>query len=93
MGSKHRSGKTENGARQNAFVSSSDWIGYEQAAEIAGVKPGPMFRQTPHRGLAERLRELLRAVGEPGYRGDRLVTDAWATELGLRDSYEWKRFG
>ncbi len=62
----------------------------EEAAEIAGIEPGPMFRQTPHRQLGERLRELLRGVEEPGYRGDRLVTDAWAQELGLRDWYEWK---
>ena len=63
----------------------------EEAAEIAGVKPGLMFRQSPHRELGERLRKLLRSVEEPGYRGDRLVTDAWAEELGLRDWYEWKR--
>ncbi len=63
----------------------------EEAAEIAGVKPGPMFRQNPHRKLGERLRDLLHAVEEPGYRGDRLVTDAWASELGLRDWYRWTR--
>ena len=63
----------------------------EEAAEIADVEPGPMFRQTPHRALGERLRELLLAVDEPGYAGDRLVTDAWAEELGLRDWYEWRR--
>ncbi len=63
----------------------------EEAAEIAGVRPGPMFRQTPHRPLGQRLRELLHAVEEPGYPGDRLVTDAWADELGLRDWYEWRR--
>ncbi len=62
----------------------------EEAADIAGVKPGPMFRQTPHRQLGERLRELLLGVEEPGYPGDRLVTDAWADELGLREWYEWK---
>ena len=63
----------------------------QEAAEIAGVEPGQMFRQTPHRALGEQLRELLHAVDEPGYRGDRLVTDTWAEELGLRDWYEWKR--
>ena len=49
------------------------------AAEIAGVEPGQMFRQTPHRAVGE----LLHAVDEPRYTGDRLVTDAWAEELGL----------
>ena len=44
-----------------------------------------------HRGLGERLRELLHAVEEPGYPGDRLVTDAWAVALWLRDWYEWRR--
>ena len=48
------------------------------------VEPGPMFRQKPHRALGKRLRELLHTVTEPGYPGDRLVTDAWAAELGLR---------
>ncbi len=63
----------------------------EEAAEIADVEPGPMFRQNPHRGLGERLRKHLHAVDEPGYRGDRVLTDTWADELGLRDWYEWKR--
>ena len=45
----------------------------------------------PHRALGERLREVLHDVEEPGYRGDRLVMDAWAEELGLRDWYEWRR--
>ena len=39
----------------------------------------------------EVLRELLHRVEEPGYLGDRVVTDAWAEELGLRDWYEWRR--
>lgn len=63
----------------------------EEAAEIADVEPGPMFRQNPHRGLGERLREHLHAVDEPGYRGDCLLTDAWAEELGLREWYDWRR--
>ena len=50
-----------------------------------------MFRQTPHRRLGERLRVLLHSVEEPGYPGDIVVTDAWASELRLRDWYEWKR--
>ena len=55
----------------------------EEAAEIAGVEPGPMFRQTPHRGLGEQLRELLLAVDELGYSGDRLLTDAGQTNSDL----------
>ena len=54
----------------------------EEAADIAGVKPGPMFRQTPNRPLGQRLRELLHAVEEPGYPGGILATDAWAVECG-----------
>ncbi len=50
-----------------------------------------MFRQTPHRRLGERLRRLLHDVNEPGYPGDRLATDAWAEELGLRGWNEWSR--
>ena len=63
----------------------------EEAGEIAAVEPGPMFRQTPHWRLGERLCELLHDVAEPGYRGDRIVTDSWAQELEMRDWYEWKR--
>ncbi len=63
----------------------------EEAAQIAGVDPGPLFQQTPHRRFGEQLRRLLLDVEQPGYRGDRLVTDAWADELGLRDWYEWRR--
>lgn len=63
----------------------------EEAADIAGVQPGPMFRQTRYRALGERLRELLHAVEESGYPGDRVVTDGWAHELNLRDWYEWRR--
>ena len=63
----------------------------EEAAQIAGVEPGPMFRQTPHLRLGERLREQLEAVEELGYSGDRIVTDGWADELGMRDWYEWRR--
>ena len=50
-----------------------------------------MFRDNPHRKLGEQLRKLLRDVKEPGYRGDMVVTDARAKELGLRHWYEWKR--
>ena len=28
---------------------------------------------------------------QPRYSGDRLVTDTWAEEFGLRDWYEWRR--
>ncbi len=62
----------------------------EAAAEIAGIEPGPMFRKTPHRQLGQRLQELLRDVEAPGYGGDRIVIDAWAQELRLRDWYEWR---
>ena len=63
----------------------------EEAARISGIAPGPMFRQTQHRRLGERLRDLLLAVEQPGYRGDRIATDVWAEELGLQGWYEWER--
>ena len=62
-----------------------------EAADLAGVKPGQVFRESPHRVLGERLREIARLTDEPGYHGDRALTDAWAEELGLRDWYEWER--
>lgn len=63
----------------------------QEAAEIAGVKLGRSCRTTPYRRLGERLRWHLHTVKEPGYRGDMMVTDAWAEELGLRDWYEWRK--
>ena len=63
----------------------------EEAAEIAGVQPGPMFRESPHRPSGHRLRAVLHGVKEPGYPGDIVVTDAWASELRLREWYEWRR--
>lgn len=63
----------------------------EEAAEIADVEPGRLCLQTPYRSLGKRLREQLHAVKEAGYRGDMMLTDAWAEELGLRDWYEWRR--
>lgn len=63
----------------------------EEAAEVADVELGHFCRETPYRRLGERLREQLHAVTEPGYRGDIVVIDSWAEELGLRDWYEWRR--
>ncbi len=77
-------------ARIYAASSAMNVVLAEEAAEIADVQLGPMFRRTPHRRLGDRLRELLHEVKEPGYRGDRLVIDAWAEKLGLRTWYEWR---
>ena len=63
----------------------------EEAAELTGVQPGKAFLETPYRALGERLREKLHSVQEKGYPGDRLLTDAWAGELGMEDWYEWVR--
>ena len=46
-------------------------------------------RTSPHRDLGHRLRARLDAEEEPGYRGDRSVTDAWAEELGMEGWFEW----
>ncbi len=43
-----------------------------------------------HGALGEMIRQLLRE-GSQAYLGDRLVTDAWAKELGFRDWFEWRR--
>lgn len=64
----------------------------ETAAELAGVRPGSVFRHHSSRKLAERLLEDLKEVKEPGYRGDIKLTDAWARELGLVGWYEWVRW-
>lgn len=64
----------------------------DEAADLAGVEPGPLFQSSVHRPLAARLHEILRATAVPGYAGDRIVTDAWAHELGLDGWYEWVPF-
>ena len=63
----------------------------EEAAELTEVSPGRSCRKARYRSVGERLREKLHQVQEDGARGDRLVTDAWAEDLGLRDWYEWCR--
>lgn len=63
----------------------------EEAARLAGVCPSRVFRATPHRSLGTRLRESLESVHLPGARGDRVLTDMWAEELGMRGWYEWHR--
>ncbi len=62
----------------------------EEAAEIADVELSPYAATTPYRSRGRRLQEQLHAVNEPGYRGDMMVTDSWAEELGLGDWYEWR---
>jgi len=61
----------------------------EEAAEITGSRPGPLCQGSPHRTLGAKLRELLHAVDDDGYAGDRVLTDLWADELGMRDFYQW----
>ena len=63
----------------------------EEAAEIADVEPGRHFLETQYRAVGEKLRDQLSSVEEPGVKGDRIVTDAWAGELGLKGWYEWVR--
>ena len=63
----------------------------ETAAEIAGVPVPPAFQEHPHRALSERLQAWLKVVEEPGYPGDRMLTDAWSKELGFEDWYQWVR--
>lgn len=63
----------------------------EKVAELAGVRADPLFRQHRSRNLAEKLLSHLSGVTESGCVGDRLVTNAWAKELGLERWYEWVR--
>ena len=63
----------------------------EEAAELTGTSPGRLCLEAQYRPLGERLRDHLQSTQEHGYPGDRLVTDRWAEELGLRDWYEWRR--
>jgi hypothetical protein len=61
----------------------------EEAAELAGTPIGPLARSSPHRAMGTWLRQILHETRKPGHRGDRLVTDAWAEKLEMRDWYEW----
>jgi hypothetical protein len=61
----------------------------EEIAELSGATPAPAFRKHRSRYLAERLRSHAKAIQEPGFPGDRKLTDAWAKELGLEDWYSW----
>lgn len=80
-------------SRLYAATSAMNLVLAEEAAEITGVKPGPMLSRSPHRRLGECLRERLHSVREQGYRGDIMLTDMWAAELGLEDWYEWDMLG
>ena len=62
-----------------------------EAAALTGGHPSEGCLQSPYRDLAERLRSHLSAIRPRDYEGDRMVTDVWASELGLRDWYGWKR--
>ncbi len=64
----------------------------DEAAELTGVAPARAILETLYRALGERLREQLHSVREAGYRGDRIVTDLWAKELGMEGWYEWVRW-
>ncbi|MEW6743657.1 MAG: hypothetical protein AB1486_12950 [Planctomycetota bacterium] len=61
----------------------------EEAGEIVGVPVGRVFREHEHRALGERLREQLHGIAEPGYPGDRKLTDRWADELWMQGWYRW----
>jgi hypothetical protein len=63
----------------------------EEASEIAGTPIGPLLRSSLHRAMGTHLRQLLLDKEVSGYRGDLLVTDAWAEALGMRDSCAWAR--
>lgn len=65
----------------------------EEVAELAGVPIGRRCQTSPCRPLGEKLLAILREVHEPGSLGDRVVTDRWASELGVRDWYAWTRLG
>lgn len=61
----------------------------ESAAELAQVVPDQLIRRHSSRKSAEELLHLLKTIADPGARGDRLLTDAWARELKLEGWYEW----
>lgn len=61
----------------------------QEAIEIAGVKPGPLYGMSNDRWIGERLGALLDPG--PGVGGDCAAVDAWAEELGYRHRYEWRR--
>lgn len=62
-----------------------------EASRIAGIELDRCFTTPQFASLAAELWRQLDAVEEPGFRGDRLVTDAWAETVGIRGSYEWRR--
>ena len=64
----------------------------EEAAKLSGVAPARAFRHHKSRDSAERLLSRLEQIEEPGYLGNRLLTDAWAKELGLEGWYRWVRY-
>jgi len=70
-------------------VSAMNIVLAEVASDIAGVDFPTYTRASPHRPLAGQLRSRLDAVEEPGYRGDRKATDAWAEELDMESWFDW----
>jgi len=61
----------------------------EESSEIAGTPIDPLVRSSAHGSMGTQLRQILREEKAPGYRGDLVVTDAWAEVLGMRKWYEW----
>lgn len=61
----------------------------EEAGEISGTVPDPLFRRHASRQTAEELLHHLHAVSDEGVPGDRGVIDAWAQELGMDGWFEW----
>ena len=72
-------------------ITGMDIVKSAEAAELAGLELPSVFAASPHYVLGKRLRKHLRSVGEGGHSGDRMVTDLWATELGMEGWYEWAR--
>jgi|GEM_PF-2694077 len=78
-------------ARLYAATTGMNVVLAEELADIAGLEPPTYVAESSHRALGHTLRARLNAEEEPGYAGDRNVTDAWAKELGLEGWFEWVR--
>ena len=76
-------------ARLYAASSAMHLVLTQEASAIVGVEPPGYVRASPHLPLACALRRHLSAVEESGYRGDRIVTERWAEELGMERWFEW----
>lgn len=65
----------------------------QQLSELGAFDLGATFQSISCKPLVANLQEHLRGIETLGYKGDRLLADAWAIEMNMQDWYFWHRLG